>query len=344
MGGILSYFTRHATAANLLLVLLVVFGLAAAPQMRAQFFPDVVSDEVEVDIRWDGAGPEDVDRGVIEPLLPTLMAVEGLASASSRASEGRARIDLEFEPGWEIERAVSDVQAAVDGVTTLPDEIETPEVARGTWRDRVTDVVISGPVGPDQLARFADEFIQALFRDGVTRTTIRGVAAPETLVEVSTLDLMRHDLTMAEIARAVGEAAEARPAGDITGANARVRTGSDRRGALQVSDVVLRVLPDGSSLRVGDVARVIEGGVDRDRTYFAGDHPALSIRVDRSPQGDAIAIQAAVQAVADEMVQSLPDGVQIELIRTRADNIAQRLDLLLDNGLMGLALVVTLLF
>ena len=51
-GGLLSYFTRHRTAANLLLVLLLVSGLAAAPNMRAQFFPDVIVDSVSVTTIW----------------------------------------------------------------------------------------------------------------------------------------------------------------------------------------------------------------------------------------------------------------------------------------------------
>ena len=45
-GGLLSYFTRHKTAANLLLVVLIVLGMAALPRMRAQFFPDVIVDNV----------------------------------------------------------------------------------------------------------------------------------------------------------------------------------------------------------------------------------------------------------------------------------------------------------
>ncbi|OZB17051.1 MAG: hypothetical protein B7X55_06960, partial [Rhodobacterales bacterium 34-62-10] len=60
-GGILSYFTRHRTAANLLMVVMLVLGLAAVPNMRAQYFPDVVVDDVTVSVVWDGAGAEDVD-------------------------------------------------------------------------------------------------------------------------------------------------------------------------------------------------------------------------------------------------------------------------------------------
>ena len=64
-GGLLSYFTRHRTAANLLLVILMVAGMAAIPNMRAQFFPDVVLDRITVAVAWDGAGPEDVDSAIV---------------------------------------------------------------------------------------------------------------------------------------------------------------------------------------------------------------------------------------------------------------------------------------
>src|SRR5690606_41841573 len=72
-GGILSYFTRHDTAANHVLALFLAAGLAALPQMRAQYFPDVVVQQVNVAVTWDDAGAEDVDRGVIQLLLPGLL-------------------------------------------------------------------------------------------------------------------------------------------------------------------------------------------------------------------------------------------------------------------------------
>jgi multidrug efflux pump subunit AcrB len=68
--GLFRYFTRHKTAANLLLVVMLVAGLAAIPQMRAQFFPDVVVDNVSIDIRWPGAGAEDVDGAIVQWSAP----------------------------------------------------------------------------------------------------------------------------------------------------------------------------------------------------------------------------------------------------------------------------------
>ena len=342
-GGILSYFARHRTAANLLLVVMMLLGFAAMPNMRAQFFPDVIVDDVEVVVRWDGAGAEDVDAAIVEVLEPALLAVEGVTASEARSREGVASIELEFEPGWDMSRAADDVQAAVDAVTTLPADAETPEVIRGGWRDRVTDVVITGPVDVTQLARFADEFVVRLFAEGVTRTTIQGIAAPETVVEVPGMSLVRHDVTMREIADAIAAEAGTTPAGEVTGA-ARVRTGVEKRSADQIAGIVLRSNPDGSTLTVGDVATVRVGGVDRERAYFVGGNPAIAIRVDRSEQGDAIDIQRQVEAIAAEMERSLPAGVTIDLIRTRAEQITGRLNILLENAAVGLALVVGLLF
>ncbi|MDJ0826413.1 MAG: efflux RND transporter permease subunit [Rhodobacter sp.] len=344
VGGILSYFTRHRTAANLLLVILIAAGIAAFPRMRAQFFPDVIIENVTVSVAWDGAGAEDVDNGIVQVLEPVLLAVEGVESSEASSREGSARVTLDFEPGWDMARAADDVQAAVDTVTDLPQDAEDPTVRRGAWRDRVTDVVITGPVGVDQLGRFADELVTRLFAAGVTRTTIRGVAAPETVVEVPTLALIRHDISMREIADAIAGEAEASPAGDVTGANARVRTGTSKTQADQIAGIVLRSNPDGSKLTIGDVAQVFVSGVDRERAYFVGEDPAISIRVDRSDRGDAIEIQRQVEDVAETLELTLPEGVRIDLIRTRAEAITGRLNILLDNGLVGLALVVTLLF
>ncbi|WP_438975424.1 efflux RND transporter permease subunit [Roseicyclus sp.] len=342
--GILSYFTRHRTAANLLLMLLVVAGLAAIPQMRAQFFPDVISDEINIVIGWTGAGAEDVDEGIVAVLEPALLLVPGVVATDASSREGRASIGVEFEPGWDMGRAADEVQAALDAVSDLPEDADDPSVRRGSWWDNVTDVVITGPVEPAQLGRFADEFAARLFAVGVTRTTIRGVAAPQTVVEVAPAALIRHDISMSDIAGVIAAAATTAPAGDVDSANARIRTGAAQRSAAEIAGLSLRTNTDGSTLRVGDVATVRTEGVDRERAYFVGENPAITIRVDRSEDGDAIAIQALVEQVATEMEATLPSGTTIDLIRTRAEAITGRINILLDNALLGLALVVGLLF
>jgi len=330
--------------ANLLLVILIVAGLLALPKMRSQFFPDIIIDNINLSIVWQGAGAEDVDAAIVRVLEPVLLGVDGVSGANSTSNEGRARISLEFEPDWDMARAKADVETALDSVTSLPQDSEDPTIIRGRWSDRVTDVVISGPVAVGQLGLFADEFVMRLFTAGVTRTTMRGLAAPETVVAVPTSNLIMHDITMQEIAMAISEEVSADPAGDVDGANARVRTGVEKRLAKDIGSIVLRSNSDGSKLTISDVAELNVNGIDRERTYFVGTDPAISIRVDRNQQGDAIDIQHKVESIARELEATLPEGTKLELIRTRAETISSRLNMLLDNGLVGLGLVVTLLF
>ncbi|MFB9148922.1 efflux RND transporter permease subunit [Roseovarius ramblicola] len=344
MGGIISFFTRHRTAANLLLILLVALGLMAAPNMRAQFFPDIVIDNVTVSVAWDGASAEDVDAGIVQLVEPALLAVEGVTEARATSRENSAAMVLEFEPGWDMGRAADEVESALDQITDLPDDAEEPVVRRGAWHDRVTDVIISGPVGAGQLARTGDEFVARLFAAGVTRATVSGVAVPETRVEVPAQALVAHDLTMADIAAAIAARVDADPAGDVTGANARLRTGTEARSPAEIAAIPLRLRPDGTALEIGDLATVQAGGLDRGLAYYVGGAPAVAVRVDRPAEGDALDVQATVEQIADGMLQNLPEGVTLDLVRTRSEAISSRLTMLLDNAATGLALVVGLLF
>lgn len=343
-GGILAYLVRHRTAANLLLILMIVGGLAAATKLRTQFFPDIVIESVTVRVPWSGAGPQDIDDAIIALLEPQLLAVEGVAEVTSIARENLATIVLEFEPGWDMQRAIDEVKSVVDGINTLPDDAEEPTIRRGAFRDRVTDLVISGPVGVDQLTRLADELKSRLFRGGVTRISLRGVAEPVIRVSVPEANLHRHGLSLRDLANAIGAESALDPAGDLASSATRVRTGTERRDASTVGDIAVRSLPDGGKLFVRDVAIIETEGVERGTAYFHGDDPAVVLRVERGADGDTIRLQDAVQRIAGEMRRTLPEGVTITLTQTRAEAVSDRLNILLRNGATGLGLVLFFLF
>jgi multidrug efflux pump subunit AcrB len=306
---------------------------AAFPQMRAQFFPDVISTR-STSVAGTAPGPRMWTRHR-RGAGTRAVAVPGVAETSATSREGRASIEIEFDPGWDMARAADDVQDAIDSVTDLPEDAEAPTVRRGAWWDRVTDVVITGPVAVEQLGRFADEFVARLFDAGVTRATIRGVAAPETVVEVPSASLIRHDISMAEIAAVISAEADAAPAGEIDAGGARVRTGAEpaARGdrGPDTAHQRRRIGADHRRCR-----RIEVDGPDRERAYFVGENPAISIRVDRSEDGDAIAIQQTVEAGRGRAQAACPKGTSIDLIRTRAEAISGRLNILLDNALLGL--------
>ncbi|MFN4009876.1 MAG: efflux RND transporter permease subunit [Pannonibacter sp.] len=344
-GSFLDYMVRHGTAANLLLMVMVLAGIFAALQIRTQYFPDVVNETMTVTVRWAGAGPEDMDRGVVEVLAPPLLAVEGVEEAQTVARQGVATFTLTFEADWDMARASEEVKSAVDQTrANLPAGAEQPEVARGGFRDRVTNVVIYGPVDVEQIGRLADDLQSRLFRVGVTKVTVRGVADPIIRVSLREVDLIRHDLTLQDVATAIGTEAEAAPAGNIANGSARLRTGADRRSETDLGDIRIRAPAGGEALVLRAVANIATEGAERGIAYFHEGQPAVVLRIDRNAQGDTIKIQSQVEKTVADMRQTLPAGVQIVLTETRTQEIVDRLNILVENGIVGLLLVLLFLF
>ncbi|ADZ69648.1 efflux RND transporter permease subunit [Polymorphum gilvum] len=344
-GSLLDYMVRHGTAANLLLVLMLIGGIAAGLKIRTQYFPDVVNETVTVSVKWSGAGPDDMDRAVVEVLAPGLLAIDGVEEASSVAREGSARLILEFEAGWDMAAAAEDVKTVVDqNRSNLPEGADLPVVTRGAFRDRVTNVVLYGPVDIDQLVRLADDLQTRLFRAGVTNTTLRGVADPIIRVTAREATLIRHDLTLRDIADAIRTEIEASPAGDIASGAARLRAGQNRRSEQDLGDIALRSQAGGEKLVLRAVTDIVTEGVESGLAFSHKGMPAVVLRVDRSAEGDTIKIQRTVEQVVGELQPSLPSGVVVTLTETRSQAIIDRLNILVENGLFGLALVLGFLF
>ncbi len=343
-GGFLSYFVQHRTAANLLLVLMVVAGAYAASKIRAQFFPDVVIDTISVTISWPGVGPKEMDEAVVTRIEPKLRAVDGVKTSTATAKQGSATVTLEFHPNWDMTAAQNDVTAALSEVRDLPADTEKPVVRRARWRDRVTNVVISGNVGVELLDRYAEELKNKLFSIGVTSTSIQGVSDPMIRVNVHPEVLERHRLTLREIATAVGAESGTKPIGEIEGGSARVRTPARDMSPEALGAISVRSLPDGSKLMLRDVAHIVNEGLDRTVAIYHDGKPAIVLQVQRDASGDAIEIQKQVQKAVAELKPTLPAGVDMFLAHSRAEAISDRLNLLIRNGLSGLVVVVTLLF
>ncbi len=342
--GVFGYFVRHRTAANLILLLMLVGGYFASTQIRSQFLPGFVVEKVTVSVVWPGAGPADVDNAIIGLIEPRVLSVEGVEGTDTLAREGQASIWIEFEEGWDMGRAVDEVKAAVDQISGLPSSSETPRIVHGAYRDRITDVVIHGPLDPAQLTRLATEFQGLLFREGVTRTRLRGVEDPVIRIAAPEASLIRHDISISEIAAAIADETDTNPAGDVSAGSKRVRTGVERRSAEDIGAIALKTNPDGTRLFVRDVAAIEIEGVDQGFAYFRGENPAVTVSVDRSAKGDSIKIQAQVQKVADVFAETLPEGVGVQMTRTRAQAITDRLNILFSNGAFGLGLVLIFLF
>lgn len=344
VNGLLRYFVGHKTAANLLLLLMLVAGVIGGLKIRAQFFPDVVIDTLNVSISWSGTGPQEVDEAIVSRLEPKLRAIDGIETITAVAREGSASFKLEFLPSWNMDSALDDVRAAIDEFTELPEDADEPVIRRSRWRDRVTDVVISGPSDMVLLERYAEELKNKLFKVGVTTTNLVGISDPIVRIDVDPTALERHKITLETVSSAISAETGTQAIGDIDDGSARIRAQARKADVQTINTIAIRSLPDGTKLRVSDVATVQEEGLDRETALYHNGKAAVLIEVQRDANGDAIKLQGKVEQVISEMAPTLPNGMDILLAHPRAKAISDRLDILIRNGVGGLVIVLAFLF
>ena len=141
--GVISLFARHSNAANLLMALMIIFGLYSLARINTQFFPSVIIETIRVSVTWSGASAEDVEANILEVVEPEVRFIDGVETMSTYAREGVGSIRLEFERGTDMQKALSDVEAAISSITTLPEDTDAPKVSFSRWYDGVARVAIS---------------------------------------------------------------------------------------------------------------------------------------------------------------------------------------------------------
>jgi len=342
-GSFFGYFISHSTVANLVLVLVVVLGIFSINKLRSQFFPDVIIETINISAYWPGAGAEDLDSGVVAYLEPSLLELEGVEKIVSRSYEGVSRITIDFVSNWDMDKALDDVKIAVEEAQNLPDELDEIDIKRRVWRDRVTNVVFSGPFTVEQLEKYSDEFLQLLYSEGVAKTSTRGGMEPIVRVVVPEISLLRNHLTLRELSNAVGAQASSRPAGETNDGLARLRAGSEKTQQIDLAEITAKTFSSGDSIKLGDISTI---SIDESPMveFFKGNNPAIITRVDRGSEGDAIEIQDKVETLIEEFQLNMPKTLSIELSGTRTEAIKSRLNILISNGVVGLILVLFFLF
>ncbi|MGI9379702.1 MAG: efflux RND transporter permease subunit [Methyloligellaceae bacterium] len=341
---IFSYFIEHRTAANLIFLFMLVSGLASVMEIRKQFFPDVSFEVIYVTVPWSGVGPQEIDRAVVSRLEPRLRAIEGIDEVYATAREGVASFRLEFQTGWDIEAALDETRSVLDEANDLPEDVDEHTIRRARFRDRVTDVLVIGQAPLNLLEQYAEELRTKLFALGITKSSISGMASPEIRVDVNPESIERYRLTLNEISQAIARETGTQPVGEVDKGTARIRTEAENESTEEIGEIAIRSRPDGTKLRVKDVAAIYEESLSRNSALFRDGVPLLRVTVERDAQGDAIEIQKQVEKVVAKINSTLPQGIEMTLARTRAEAISARLDLLLRNGLGGLAIVLVLLF
>ncbi len=340
----IAWFARNPVAANLLMVGVVVTGVVVGQGVRQEVFPTFVLDTVEVRLEYRGASPEEVERAVVRPIEAELRGMDLVRRVLATATEGQAEMVVEITPGFDRNRALQEVTAAVQRLRVLPADVEPPVIGLGLGRRRgVMSVAVYGDLDERALVDFAQQLEEGLLAEPeVSVVEIEGARRPELQVEVPLARLRALGLTLGEVAERIREAALDVPAGTLRtpGGDLLLQTSERRATASAFADLLLVGGREGARVRLGDVARIRDGFEEAQREAWFDGRPAVFLDVYSTETQAPLDVAAAVRRFVERERASLPDSVGLTLYRDRSDNYRGRVKLLMENGAVGLLLVL----
>jgi len=342
----IAWMARNIVAANLIMMFFIVGGLGMVFFIKKEVMPDSTLDIVEVSVSYPGASPEEVERGILLPVEEAVRGLEVVDEITATARENSGQVSIELTTGVSRERGLQVINQAVDTITTFPEDSERPEVRLRTERRDVLEVRIFGDTSHWALFQIAEQVRDQLVRTGdITQVEIERNPQRIIHVEISRDTLRQHGLTLDDVAQRIREASDDVPGGrlETEQGNLAIRLKSQRQWARDFASIPIIDSDMGQPIRLDELATIRDGF---EETMFFSEFsgtPDVELGVYRVGNQSPTKIAKTVISTMRQIEPQLPAGVSWKITDNRADSYRDRLTLLLENGALGLLLVLVLL-
>ncbi len=343
----IAWFTRNGVAANLVMLILVMGGIASYFTVKRELFPQFSLDMVTVRVPYLGASPEEVEESVIIRIEEAIQSIDGIKEISSVAQEGYGSVTATVEKGYELGKVKDEIKTRVDAITTFPVDTERPIVDEPLIPKEVIRISVFGDASEKEIKKIADRIRNELVEfDGISQAEVQGVRDYEISIEVSENTLRNYNLTFEQVVQAVRGSSVDLPGGLIKaeGGEISLRTKEQAYIGTDFSDIILLTNSDGGKIRLGDIATIRDGFAEQDIiTKFNGKLAAI-ILVKEVGSENPLEISKLVYDYVESASETwVPDGVELEAWSDSSFYLQGRIDMLLENGFIGFLLVLVTL-
>ncbi|WP_425078716.1 efflux RND transporter permease subunit [Ruegeria denitrificans] len=339
----ISYFTRHPVAANLILVAVCLIGISTLLEMERESFPEFTASEVSVSVEFPGASASDVDEQICLVLDDALGAVNNLEDFECLSVENLATATLTMAENGDIGQFYNDISSDVSSINDLPNEAELPSVSILGQTEVIASVAVSGVESHDGLIGYADAFAEELANLPMIATAeVTGISEAEFRISFDQLALRRFGLSPKDVADAVEARSLRAPLGTVatTGREITLRYFDARRSAVDLENLVLVETPEGGIVRLTDVADVtLTEASPEQQSFIDGDRAAI-IQVSKRKADDAIKAFAQVADKIEQEEARFPDPFSITVVNNLTETVETQINLVLGNAVQSLILVV----
>ncbi len=337
---------RNPVMANLAMVCLLAGGLLAAHGMVRETYPAFSLHYIGIEVVYPGASPEDVASSVAAPIEQAILGIAGIREFSSSSTEGGCSVFVALQTGASPDKVQKDIQDQIDRLTTLPAGAEEPVVSERILRNQVISIAICGQASDRTLRAMAEQVRDDLIADpDLSQVSLVGVPDREISIEVSEESLRRYGLSFEDLIAAVKRSSVDLPAGMLRTKDEEIilRTVGQRHTAADFEQLVVISAPDGTLIRLGQIAKVRDTVEQTVRRAWFNGRPAVMVSVYKTPAQDTSQIARKVRQYVQERQAELPEAITMSVWADGSRQLDARIDMLFEDGVAGMVLVLVML-
>ncbi|HET6605028.1 MAG TPA: efflux RND transporter permease subunit, partial [Rhodopila sp.] len=355
-----SVFVDRPRLAIVLAVLITLAGILALQRIPLSQFPDIVPPQVVVSGTYPGASAAVVEQTVAQPLEAAIVGVDqAIYMKSNSANDGTYSLTVSFNLGTNPDIDTVNVNNRVQqALARLPAEVQKSGLTVRKKSSAILEFLQFYSEGGKQDPLFISNYVTINVLDRLARTLGVGDATLFGRLDYSmriwfdldrltALNLAPSDIINViqsqNVQAAVGRIG-ARPTSDKTQFQLSVQTQGRLVTPSQFGDIVIRANPDGSELRIRDVARVELGAANSDTLSRLNGNPAVSIGIYLAPGANAVQTSARVQKALDELSTRFPPSIKARVFYDSSAFVQSTIDEVVKTLGIAFVLVVAVVY
>ena len=355
-------FIKRPKLAIVISLVIMLAGMLLMTQLPLEEYPSITPPQVVVSATYAGASSDVVESTIAAPVEAQLNGVEDMIYMSSTSQNGSYKLTLYFNIGSDPDMAVVNVQNQLQLVTPrLPEEVRRYglSVKKSTGGPGILLISINSPSGTyDSLyiANYASIYIKDEIAriKGVGTVSVFGSSDYSMRVWLDASKMANLGVSVSEVSTAIQSQNTQTPAGDL-GVEPMVnkqlikltlRTKGRLQTPEEFEDIIIRSKPDGSQIKLKDIARVELGA--ESYSYFSriGGKNSAIISVSQLPEANAIDLSNKIQAKMAELSKSFPQGIEYKIQHDETEFVRESIKEVISAIALAVLLVgvVTYLF